>query len=237
MTERGAQQLQSSAQQLQIGPSCMHWDGEGNLHIEVNEWTVPLPRRLRGHIVLRPQVLPARHFALDPAARHRWQPICPRARIEVDFDSPRLRWEGEAYLDANQGVRPLECDFSEWHWSRCALSGQRSHILYDIKPVDGAEQMLSLDIHGDGRIETLHKPLSHDLGPTRWGLIRRSRADCETRLVATLESGPFYSRSLLRNPADGTVAVHESLSLLRFAQPWVQAMLPLRMPRRALNPV
>jgi carotenoid 1,2-hydratase len=29
------------------------------------------------------------------------------------------------------------------------------------------------------------------------------------------------------------VAMHESLSLDRFMRPWVQAMLPFRMPRRA----
>ncbi|MDC6169194.1 hypothetical protein PO768_17395, partial [Paucibacter sp. XJ19-41] len=64
-------------------------------------------------------------------------------------------------------------------------------------------------------------------------LARSTRAAQAPELLATLESGPFYSRSLLRDPLDGGLAVHESLSLQRFRQPWVQALLPFRMPRRA----
>ena len=235
MTERGAQQLTCRPRHLQIGPSGMHWDAAGNLHIAVDEWTAPLPQRLRGHIVLRPQVLPGRDFSLGDEGRHRWQPICPRGRIEVDFASPRLRWEGEAYLDSNQGERPLERDFSAWQWSRSTLSGQRSHVFYEILAADGGQQMLALGIDAQGRIEPLPLPPRQSLAPTGWGLPRSSRTGSGCELMATLESGPFYSRSLLRDPQTGSIAVHESLSLRRFDQAWVQAMLPFRMPRRARN--
>ena len=50
----------------------------------------------------------------------------------------------------------------------------------------------------------------------------------------TLEDTPFYSRSVIETGLFGeqVTAVHESLSLDRFQAPWVQAMLPFRIPRR-----
>lgn len=233
MTERGAQQLRRSERELHIGPSRLAWGADGDLHIGVDEWTAPWPQRLRGHIRLQPQQLPGQAFALDAAGRHHWQPIAPRARIELDFDAPQLRWQGDAYLDANLGTRPLERDFSSWHWSRSALPGQRSRVTYEVQCADGSERALALDIAASGDIEPRPLPPRCELPGTAWGLARNSLAAQPPELLATLESGPFYARSLLRDPADGTLAMHESLSLRRFNQPWVQAMLPFRMPRRA----
>jgi carotenoid 1,2-hydratase len=60
------------------------------------------------------------------------------------------------------------------------------------------------------------------------------RADEPFRIVSLLEDSPFYSRTLLRVQTDQgeADAFHESLSLSRFRNPVVQAMLPFRMPRR-----
>ncbi len=238
MTERSAQRLQRSPSRLQIGPSQLVWQDDENLHIDVDEWTVPWPQRLRGriHLQLPPQQRPGRQFLLDAAGRHRWQPICPRARVALDFDAPRWHWQGDAYLDANHGDRPLARDFSTWQWSRSALPDQCSRVLYEVQTVDGAERALALHFDAGGRIDACPLPPHQALPTTAWGLARSSRAAQPPALLATLESGPFYSRSLLRDPVAGTVAVHESLSLRRFDQPWVQAMLPFRMPRRAGGP-
>jgi carotenoid 1,2-hydratase len=53
-------------------------------------------------------------------------------------------------------------------------------------------------------------------------------------VVSLLEDSPFYARTLLRvRTEEGEAdAFHESLSLARFRNPVVQAMLPFRMPRR-----
>jgi carotenoid 1,2-hydratase len=58
--------------------------------------------------------------------------------------------------------------------------------------------------------------------------------DFQPRVVETLEDTPFYARSVISASIEGkaTTMVHESLSLDRFAAPWVQAMLPFKMPRR-----
>lgn len=233
MTERGEQQLQRSERLLQIGTSRLAWGADGDLHIDVNEWTAPWPQRLRGHIHLQPQQLPSKAFTLDAAGRHQWQPISPRARVELDFNVPRLRWQGDAYLDANRGTRPLERDFDSWQWSRCTRGDAGSHVLYELQGTDGAERALALDFTARGGIQALPLPPRQVLPATAWGLNRSSRAGRPPELITTLESGPFYSRSLLRAPEDGSLAVHESLSLRRFSQPWVQVLLPFRMPRRA----
>ncbi|WP_235533770.1 MULTISPECIES: carotenoid 1,2-hydratase [unclassified Roseateles] len=232
MTERGDTQLQRSEAHLQIGPSRLAWTDGGALHIDVDEWTAPWPRRLHGHIRVKPQRLPGKAFALDAAGRHRWQPLAPRARIELDFDAPGLRWQGDAYLDMNHGARPLARDFTGWQWSRRALPDHASRVLYEVQCADGSERAVALDIDAAGRIHARPLPPPCALPGTAWGLARSTRAAQAPELLATLESGPFYSRSLLRDAHDGALSVHESLSLQRFSQPWVQALLPFRMPRR-----
>lgn len=236
MTERGAGALQRAPGQLRIGPSQLAWQDDGSLAIEVNEWTAPWPRRLRGRITVQPGALPGRAFALDAASRHVWQPISPSARVAVDFDAPALRWAGEAYLDANHGSRPLARDFHSWQWQRSALPGRRSRVLYEVQAPDGTERALALGFDADGSVQPLALSPWQALPTSAWGVARSSRGAQRPALLATLESGPFYCRSLLRDGDDGAVAVHESLSLQRFEQPWVQALLPFRMPRRAGGP-
>jgi carotenoid 1,2-hydratase len=234
MTERGARQLQRSEQTLQIGPSRLAWSSAGELHIDVDEWTAPWPRHLRGRISVAPQVLPGQAFTLDDAGRHLWQPISPVARIEVDFATPRgLHWQGQAYLDANRGERPLEDDFDSWQWSRLEPDGHSSRVLYDVRTCTGERRALALDIDARGSIAPQPLPPACQLPGTAWGLARNTLSARAPDVLSTLESGPFYSRSLLRDPLDGRLSMHESLSLKRFRQPWVQALLPFRMPRRA----
>ncbi|MCE4554383.1 carotenoid 1,2-hydratase [Pelomonas cellulosilytica] len=233
MTERGAGALQRGAAQLQLGPSRLAWQADGSLQVDVDEWTAPWPRRLQGRLRLHPGAMPGCDFALDAAGRHRWHPVSPAARIDVEFTQPALRWQGEAYLDANHGQRPLARDFRSWQWARSALPGSRSRVLYDVTTADGDERALALHIDADGRLTPLPPPPWQALRPTAWGVPRSSRGLQPPELLGTLESGPFYARSLLRDASDGTLAVHESLSLQRFQRPWVQALLPFRMPRRA----
>jgi carotenoid 1,2-hydratase len=63
----------------------------------------------------------------------------------------------------------------------------------------------------------------------------RSEGGAGGRIVKTLEDTPFYARSIVASRVAGrpVTAMHESLSLERFALPVVQFMLPFRMPRRA----
>lgn len=235
MTERGQRALQRDRDTLQIGPSAARWEN-GALIVDIDEWTVPLPRRSRGRIVVRPHVIGSHAVTLDAARRHCWWPIAPCARVSIDFEQPGLRWDGEGYFDTNSGDRPLEADFLRWTWSR-GSDQSGTTIFYDL--VDKAGQTHDHAIHVDpstAQTTAVKAPPMADLPGTGWRIDRaaRSDADAPPELISTLEDTPFYARSLIRQHINGNAltTVHESLSMTRFVHPVVQCMLPFRMPRR-----
>ena len=240
MTERGRGALDRGARRLRIGPSQVAWEG-GDLVLRFDEMTVPWPSRLRGELCLRPQGLATQSHALDAQGRHRWWPIAARAEARLDCSHPGLSWRGSAYLDSNQGDEPVAQAFSGWHWQRCELADGRSLVLYDTQRLDGSEGALACLFGAGGSGASAAQMLTEApprqaLPKSAWRVPREARADAGAALrCQTLEDTPFYARSLLRGQWLGQpgAAMHESLSLQRFSSPWVQAMLPFRMPRRA----
>jgi carotenoid 1,2-hydratase len=237
MTERGAGALQRSAHTLAIGPSALHWDGSA-LSVTLDEWCVPLPRRLRGRLRLHPQAMGApAPLQLDSAGAHHWWPIAPCARIEVDLADPGWRWQGHAYLDSNRGSAPLAQCFASWQWARATLGAQRSAVAYDALQLDGTARHMALQFDARGDCLPVEAPPMQALPRTavfRVPRSQRSDAGHPPTVQATLEDTPFYNRSLVAAHWQGqpVLAMHESLDLGRFSQPVVQAMLPFRMPRR-----
>ncbi|WP_156373333.1 carotenoid 1,2-hydratase [Pseudorhodoferax sp. Leaf267] len=234
MTERGHRDLHRDRQSLAIGPSRLQWEGADRLRIDLDEWAAPWPQRVRGSLAVQLQTRPGRRFALDRGALHHWQPISPVARIDVALDAPAARWQGEAYLDCNWGRRPLARDFARWHWSR-QRQADGCRVLYACEPRAGAAQALDLQIAADGAIAVRDAPPACALPASAWGVGRQTRAlpAAAPTVAATLESGPFYCRSLLADADGGAPWMHESLDLVRFDRPLVQAMLPFRMPRHS----
>lgn len=236
MTERGRGDLERSPDGLRIGPSALHWHGD-TLVIQIDERAAPLPRRIAGVVRLTPQIQPARRYQLDGAGGHGWQPIAPRAHIEVSLRHPSLTWAGEGYLDSNFGREPLEKGFSGWSWSR-ARHGDGALVLYDTEGREGGRTCLSLRFDANGAVRSLVPPPAVPLPRTLWRLSRVARADpaSQARVLKTLEDTPFYARSLVDTTLYGlpVLAFHESLSLRRFRSPLVRVLLPFRMPR-ALN--
>lgn len=234
LTERGSGALQRDAASLTIGPSGLTWDGRA-LTIRIDEVTVPLPSRIRGTVRLYPTALTRHHVELDAAGRHRWWPIAPCARIEVELERPARRWSGAGYLDTNSGDEPMERAFTTWDWSRACLRDGTA-ILYDVRRRAGDRMALALRCDRSGVVESFAVPPATPLPPTLWRVARGTRADAghPATVQETLEDAPFYSRSIVRQHLLGepVTAMHESLSLDRFAQPLVQLMLPFRMPRR-----
>lgn len=231
MTERGASRLQRSADSLQIGPSALQWTAHG-LVIELDERCVPWPRALRGHITVALAGAPGLAFDLDGEGRHQWQPLAPQARVAVQLPWLGHVWQGEAYLDHNRGSRPLARDFAHWQWQRGPTAGHEGVAIdYVAQPRQGALRALHLLAQGQ-RLEPREAPSRWALPTSSWGLPRDGWGRRPQQLGATLETGPFYARSLLLD-AEGRASVHESLSLDRFDQRWVQTLLPFRMPRRA----
>jgi carotenoid 1,2-hydratase len=234
MTERGRKSVQRSADSLSIGPSALSWDGNA-LTIRIDEITAPIPSRLRGVVRLYPSATSDRVFDLDCAARHHWRPIAPCARVEVDLQSPGLSWAGPAYADSNWGDEPLETAFSHWNWSRASLGKADTGVLYDITRRDGQSMSLAVRYAPSGDVSEFEPPAPTSLPRTLWRMPRKTRSDdpAGTSVIKTLEDSPFYSRSALSSVLMGepVTAIHESLSLDSFSAPWMQAMLPFRMPR------
>jgi carotenoid 1,2-hydratase len=235
MTERGRTSLKRGRDFLRIGPSGLHRDGD-TLVAEIDEISTPVLRRLRGTVRLTPGAIQPETFVLDAAGRHRWRPIAPLSRVQVEFRNPELSWSGRAYFDTNHGDVPLAADFCSWHWSRTA-SPETSCILYDVARRDGTELSLALRIGEDGLAERFNPPPQQRLPVTWWGVERRTRADAgdSARVLKTFENAPFYARSHIKTRIHGmeSEAIHESLSLSRFSTFWVRLLLPFRMPRRA----
>lgn len=235
MTERGAAHVERSAAALRIGPSTVECDGS-SLTVRIDEVTAPWPRRVRGTVRLRaPRWWDTAH-SLDDAGVHQWRPVAPHAEVEVDLHDPGVRWHGTGYLDTNWGARPLAADFERWDWSRAQLGRDGAVVAYDVIRRAGGERRIALAF-GDRGVEALPPSGQQVLPRTGWRLPRQAAVDRGARasVVQTLEDGPFYSRSRVQSRLDGhdVVAMHESLSLDRWQQPVVQAMLPFRMPRRA----
>jgi carotenoid 1,2-hydratase len=235
MTERAARHVRRSAHEFIIGPSMMAWERDA-LVVEIDERGAPLPRTVLGRLRLQPEALSAFGVALDGAGRHRWGPLAPCARIEVDLASPRLRWQGQAYFDSNEGDEPIERGFTRWDWQRTTLPDGQVAVVYDTQPRDAAPRVIARRFAPDGAHRAIEPGARRALPPAPlWRIARRAHAEGAPRVLRTLEDTPFYARSLLETAIDGRPlhAVHETLDAQRLCSPVVQAMLPFRMPRRA----
>lgn len=242
MTERRRRSLNRDCRHYGVGASALTWDGT-TLSVEIDERGAPLPYRIKGRVRFAPAAVTAQSFDLTPDGAHRWWPIAPSGRMQVDLEEPGLSWQGSGYLDSNAGDGPIEDAFYRWDWSRAPLpgpAGPAAAVLYDgqRRAADGGRGdpfSLALTFGIDGRVDSLPAPPRVTLPRTAWRIDRMTQADpgYGATVVRTLEDTPFYARSELRSRLFGhtVTAMHESLSLDRFRSPIVKAMLRFRMPR------
>ena len=232
MTERPQGSVVREANAFVIGPSCVHWDGSA-LHVDFDEWSVPIPRRLKGRVSVYPDQLFDFSTALDHQARHHWGPIAPFARVQVDLSHPAQSWKGHAYVDSNEGVEPVAQAFTQWDWSRAHMSDGASTVLYDCQFHEGPDRLLALRFLSSGRVEPFEAPARETMPKTAWGLERRLRSEHPLGRIQSLEDTPFYQRAVVQHQLLGETvsSFHETLNANRFASAWVQALLPWRMPR------
>lgn len=233
-TERGAEDVRRYRTALVIGPSSMEWDGHSFV-VRFEEKTAPLPGRIAGTVRIFPLGLTDTRFVLDTKGRHRWGPIAPIARAEVEIRHPEAHtWSGMAYVDSNQGDEGLEHGFRNWSWSR-ATTRERTVVTYDSIRKDSSRELIQHAFNARGESQALEPLVERSLPRTLWGMPRPVRVDrgSEPKLVRTLEDTPFYARSQLSGRFLGEHAhgVHEVLSLERFESRIVQYMLPYRMRR------
>ena len=232
MTERKRGALTRDANMLTIGLSALSWDG-GVLTIRIDEISTPFFKPVRGVVRVEPAGVNQHVFDLSDGGQHIWRPIAPSAHVTAAFSQPGLRWSGDGYFDMNAGAEPLEEGFSDWTWSRAALT-KGSTVLYDANPRRGDPLSMALRFDRHGGFEQAPPPPLAPLPRTGWRVARMTRADDGAAKVQRgFEDTPFYARTLLDTQLFGerVASVHESLSLDRFANPIVRCMLPVRMPR------
>ena len=234
MTERGRTHVQRSRDTFAAGPSRVHWDGT-SLLIDIDEITAPLPRRVRGRVTVKPQGLSRFVTALDAGARHRWGPIGPCSRVQVDMDQPSARWEGHAYLDSNEGDEPVDRAFNTWDWSRTVMANGDTTVVYDVRPRFGPNRVIAQRFCTDGHAAPFEAPPRQPVPRSKWFIPRAMHSDAGVApvLQSTLEDTPFYVRSILRSSLAGEMvtSLHETLDAQRVASLPVRLMLPWRMPR------
>lgn len=233
LTEYRRHALRLAPDSLTVGANTLAWDGKG-LTCSLDERAAPLPSRLRGTVRLDGAAIAPLRLALTNDGVHHWRPIVPRARVSVDLEHPRLRWEGTGYLDCNDGGAPLDEAFRSWSWLR-AHGRDGSAVIYQVSPARGAPTTHALGFDTGGNVHAFASPPQVRLPNTLWGMARSVPADAggAARVLATLEDAPFYARSLVRTRLRGepVVAMHESLSLRRFQSAWVRSLLPFRIRR------
>jgi carotenoid 1,2-hydratase len=232
MTERGRADLSRSADSLRVGPSGLRSVGDA-LEIDVSEQGWPIPRKLVGRVRVLPEVRGQGELVLSAAGDHRWWPIAPRARVEVSFDEPGVKWSGTGYLDSNWGAEPLEAGFANWTWSRAPLS-RGAAVLYDVVPRRSEARTMAMRFDASGVAHEIQPPPAVKLPTTLFGIGRQTRSEGSASLVRTLTDAHFYARSVVRSKLCGedVLGVHESLSLDRFGTRWAKLLLPFRMPRK-----
>ena len=230
MTERGDSALQQSPHRLDIGPSAL-WASDSGLEIDIQERATPFGQRVAGRVSLSFERATDQCFELDGAGEHWWWPIAPIAQIDVVMARPGLSWSGAAYVDSNYGSRPIETGFESWNWCRGHDAEGDCQIHYDAQLSGGGEKRLSLSVDRSGAMARMSSPDLQQLprGPV-WRVARPARLPHAAGRVKTLEDTPFYTRSEIQ--VAGRHFMHESLDLRRFCRPWVQFLLPFRMPRR-----
>jgi carotenoid 1,2-hydratase len=222
---------------LTIGHSTMRWDGD-RLVIDLDERTTPAPiynpfrRPVRGRVVVHPEAMPGLELAIDAQGAHRWWPVAPLARIEVDLREPAVKFSGHGYHDANTGDAPLESSFDTWGWSR-ARADDVACLTYDVRCASGAELNHAFTVDARGSVRPLERTWRTPLARSSWGLARHARVDLGegARIERSLEDGPFYTRSLVGTRLMGqpVLAVHETLAAHRLRRRWVRFCTTYRM--------
>ncbi len=144
---------------------------------------------------------------------HSWLPIAPFCRVFGQITlretqnpgSEKISFTGTGYHDHNWGRLPFDAAIRNWTWARAALPGQRSVILYHVRPHRGlpVSHLLLFEAgrlaYYDARASVQRdKPVWNGFG-TRYQSRLTVRGDSLSvvfRFGRRLDSSPFYIRAL-----------------------------------------
>ena len=215
MTERKEKSIGLDANNFQIGPSNICWNGK-SLDINFKEITIPHLDSLEGTISIYPEYITDIEVLLKPDGTHIWRPFAPISRIKVETNKKGWKWEGNAYLDGNFGTRALEQDFSYWTWSRLPCK-EGSIAFYDANRRKGKPLSVSLKFYSDGLVKEMIAPPETQLSRSLWAVQRKTRSDIDykPKQIKHMLDAPFYTRSGIKTKIYGEemIGVHEALDL------------------------
>jgi carotenoid 1,2-hydratase len=143
---------------------------------------------VRGQIRLHTEGLCRFVAGLDAAGRHRWGPIAPCARIEVQLEHPSVRWSGSAYFDSNEGDEPIDRAFHDWDWSRARMRDGTTAVIYDVRPRIGPARVIAERFEPSGRFTPFSAPERQLLPSSMWRIARGVRSD--TAAARAAAAGP-----------------------------------------------
>jgi carotenoid 1,2-hydratase len=234
MTEYGEKHISRNDTSYSVGNSQIEWKNN-SVFLNIDEVSTPFPKRVKGTVKLVSEKYFLYSTWLDDAKKHRWGPIAPSSKIEVDFPDLGINWNGHGYMDSNEGDEALEVPFLGWNWARTSLEDGSALVFYDVKQKVGRERVLPLRFFPNGEIKRIPPPPREDLPDTAWFMSRFMRAEPArpAHIIRSLEDTPFYSRCLLSAGllGDRHLILHETLNLKRFSSFITKMMLPWRMPR------
>ncbi len=198
------------------------------LHFGPNTLTMPTPGRWRLEIAdqnANGRTLTAALEFAGPAliagvaegsptgGDHSWLPALPFCRVsgtltlreEHNPGAETLTFGGTGYHDHNWGRLPFDAAVRDWFWARAALPGERSVVLYHVRPRHGApvSHLLLFEsghllFHDAGAQVRLDKPALNGFGTRYPSRLTAAAPDFSVRFQfgSRLDSSPFYVRAL-----------------------------------------
>lgn len=202
----------------------------------------PIPgsrRRLTGEVELVGAVPSGeRTFGGD----HSWTPVTGPAHCRAGFDTGEkmVRFEGHAYHDRNDSLRPLDAlGIDCWTWGR--RTGPDGTLIYYVLWPEGGTHPTAWAVEiAPGGASTLRSDLTLEAHPKRCGLYGMGYAErielfdggrsyLSAKTARIVDDGPFYLRTLVR--IDGATGFGEWVRPSRIRRRWHQPFVEMRVHR------
>ena len=198
---------------LKFGPNTLSMPAPGRWRLEIADENAN-GRSLDASLLFAGPPLVAGTAEDSPlGGDHSWLPVAPFCRVsgtltlreERNPGAETLRFRGTGYHDHNWGRLPFDAAVRDWVWARAALRGERSVILYHVRPRRGApvSHLLLFDagrliFHDPGASVRLDQPVFNGFGTRYFSRLTVAAPGFSVvfRFGRRLDSSPFYVRAL-----------------------------------------
>ena len=198
---------------LEFGPNTLHMPAPGAWRLELADENAN-GRCLAASLVFAgPPLTPGVSEDSPLGGDHSWLPTAPFCRVSGTITlreahnpgAETIRFAGTGYHDHNWGRLPFDAALRSWSWARAALSGERSVILYHVRPHRGpaVSHLLLFDAgrlayHNAQAKVRLDRPVLNGFGTRYFSRLTIAGTDLGVvfQFGKRLDSSPFYVRAL-----------------------------------------